>query len=359
MAYNSDTQVKNALMKIAGKANLKNLVPRCFSESHFDQLHWTKGGLTFGPKNCLYGSNDVRFFYNEPYFKGKKQVSDKTPALIIEGTYGTKTGNTGSAQYARFSHSLGVAIEGFVGIYFIPFESIYRKADGKQQKVYVRCNMLQAALNVSNLEKGQYLFVDANNENLMIDLLKAFDSRDQGKINLVIKKVKQIMRDFIDAHWPKKKPLLYNHNRIGKLLMFNVVDFTDFNFRTKEKYKSGRFRNGHTILGEALILSYLFENKSLDLILPRFTHEDCLALDSFQKKEWLLLRNKKNINIVTLDDLVFKNINLKNELYSFLDTLPLSGNARLKKNQLVKEIKLGLFNNEITINYKTVKEKNG
>ena len=352
MAYSSDTQVKNVLMDIGRKANLKNLIIRCFSESHYDQLHWTEGGLTFGSKNCLYGSNDVGFFYNKPYFKNKKKVYDKTPALIIEGTYGTRKGNTGSAQHARFSHSLGVAIEGFVGIYFIPFESIYRKANGKQQKAYVRYDMLQAAINVSNLEKGQYLFVDANNESLMIDILKAFDSEDEQKINLIIIKVKKIMQDFIDANWPKKLPLLFNNKRIGKLLMFNVVNFSNINFRTKEKYKSGRFRNGHTILGTVLTLSYLFSDKPLDLILPRFTNEDCKLLDSFQKKEWLLLRAQKNINIVTLDDLEFKNSLLKNELYSFLDTLPLLGNALLKKNRLAKEIKLGFTNKEIKINYK-------
>src|SRR3989338_608344 len=137
--------------------------------------------------------------------------------------------------------------------------------------------------------------------------------------------------------------------------MFNVVSFSAFNFRTNTKYKAGRFRNGHTIAGDALI-NYYWHKKPCDLILARFTHDDCKKLDSFKKKEWLLLRTFEGIRIITLDDLEFREDNLKKELYGFLDELPLLGKALLKKNKLANKIFEGFRNGTIKINEKSIKE---
>ena len=63
----------------------------------------------------------------------------------------------------------------------------------------------------------------------------------------------------------------------------------------KKKYKSGRFRNGHTLAGNTLVNLY-WHKKPIDLILPRFTNADCEELDKYKKKEWLLLKEFKEIN---------------------------------------------------------------
>jgi len=356
MAYDSDTRVKETLKEISRNAKIKNLTLRIFDESNEDQKHWTKGGLTFGPEDCLYGSNDAGWFLKKPYIINNRKISDFTPVLIVEGSYGTETGNTGSAQYARFSHALGAVRDGFIGVYFIPFESTYRKADGSETTAYLRYDMIYAALNTSEAEKGEYLFIDAYDTKLMEEFLIILDEGNNEKINEMIIRIKKIMRSFADKHSAAEdRKYLYTSDRTGKLLMFNVVSFSAFNFRTNTKYKAGRFRNGHTIAGDALI-NYYWHKKPCDLILARFTHEDCKKLDSFKKKEWLLLRTFEGIRIITLDDLEFREDNLKKELYGFLDELPLLGKALLKKNKLANKIFEGFRNGTIKINEKSIKE---
>lgn len=355
MAYDSDTRVKEKFKDITRRANLQNLELRIFDESNKDQDHWTDGGLTFGPKNCLFGSNDAGWLIKEPYYVDGKKISNETPIIIAEGTYGTETGNTGSAQYARFSHALGAVVDGFIGVYFIPFKSTYTKGDGSSTNSYVRYNMLYAALNASKKEKGEYLFIDAYNEELLVKLLRGCDKNDKDRISNVIMEIKNAMKTFADEHAQDKK-CLYNNERVGKLLMFNVVSISDYNYRTHQKYKAGRFRNAHTIVGDALINMY-WHNKPFDLVLARFTHDDCRELDKHKKKEWLLLRTTKNINVITLDDLIFKDKNLEKELYEFLDVLPLLGGKLRAKNVLSKKIYDGFNKKEIGIGWDNV-EKN-
>jgi len=358
MAYDSDTRVKETLKDISRAANLKNLILRVFDESNDDQKLWNKGGLTFEDNEILYGSNDAGWFLKKPYIINNKKISDFTPVLLVEGSYGTETGNVGSAQYARFSHALGPAKEGFIGVYFIPFESTYIKKDGTCVKAYVRYDMLYAALNASNSEKGEYLFIDAYDTQLMGELLRALDGGSKIEINQVITKIKKKMKDFADEHTvAERRKYLYNDSRIGKLLMFNVVAFSAYNFRKKIKYKAGRFRNGHTIVGDALVTHYWHE-KPTDFIFPRFTHQDCKDLDSFKKKEWLLLRQIKDLRIVTLEDLEFNDKTLEKELYEFIDVLPLLGKNLLKKEELSKRIFDGFKEGTIKINYRKV-ELNG
>ncbi len=349
MAYDSDTRVKETLKDISRKAELNNLILRIFDESNEDQKHWIKGGLTFGPIECLYGSNDAGWFLKRPYIISEKKMSDFTPVLVVEGSYGTETGNTGSAQYARFSHALGAVKEGFIGVYFIPFESIYRKKEGSETKAYVRPEMIYAALNASQVEKGTYLFIDAYDQELMIEFLKVLDKGDNKKAHIFIERIKKIMKEFADKHTSSSRmKYIYLNNRIGKLLMFNVVAFSAYNYRTKTKYRAGRFRNGHTILGTGLLNLYL-HRKHIDLILPRFTYNDCRELDKTSQKEWKLLRKTEGINIITLDDIVFQDDDLRDELHNFLDVLPLKGDNYRKKESLVKEIRKGFKNCTIKI----------
>ena len=356
MAYDSDTRVKETLKDITRNVNPKNLILRIFDESNDDQKHWTKGGLTFGPISCIYGSNDAGWFLKKPFIIDNKKVSDFTPVIVVEGSYGTETGNTGSAQYARFSHALGAVKEGFIGVYFVPFQSTYRKSDGSETTAYVRYDMIYAALNASEIEKGQYLFIDAYNTKLMEEFLRILDEGDKTKIEEMIIKIKNIMKNFADRHSSAdRRRYLYNSSRVGKLLMFNVVSFSAYNFRTNTKYKAGRFRNGHTIVGDALI-TYYWHKKPVDLVLARFTHEDCKKLDEFKKKEWLLLRTSKNINVVTLDDLEFQDKSLKRELYNFLDVLPLLGASLKNKNRLAKKIFNGFQQGTIKINFDKVRK---
>lgn len=356
MAYDSDAKVKETLKDISRDAKLRNLILRVFDESNEDQKHWTKGGLTFGPLSCFYGSNDTGWFLKKPYIVENKKISDFTPVIIVEGSYGTETGNIGSAQYARFSHALGAVMEGFIGVYFVPFQSTYRKSDGSETTAYVRYNMLYAALNASEMEKGEYLFIDAHNRKLMEEFLRILDEGNKEKIKAEIEKIKKIMKEFADKHSSAgRMRYLYSNSKVGKLLMFNVVAYSNYNYRTKTRYKAGSFRNGHTIIGDAL-LNYYWHKKPFELTLARFTHDDCKKLDTYKKKEWLLLRTFPNFTVITLDDLEFNDSGLKKELYDFLDELPLLGEKLIKKNVLRKKIFEGFKYGTIKINYNKVKE---
>ena len=226
------------------KASLKNLKLRIFGESRQDQNHWTRGGLTFGPDSCLFGSNDAGWFLDKPFsIKGGK-VSEKTPVVLVEGSYGTETGNSGSAQFARFSHALGAVNDGFIGVYFIPFESQYVKKNGKEVTVKVRPHMIKAALNACEMERGEYLFIDAYKPELLVELLRALDGGDGINKKSILLKIKLEMKDEVDRHDLDidRSNYLYSNERMGKLFMFNSKAFED-----------PRYRNGHTILGDALI----------------------------------------------------------------------------------------------------------
>lgn len=351
MAYDSDTRVKEALKDVSRLANLKRLKLRIFDESNEDQYHWTEGGLTFGPKTCIYGSNDAGWFLEEPYYVDGRRISMETPVMAVEGSYGTETGNTGSAQYARFSHALGATVEGFIGVYFIPFESKYVRGIGDSTNAYLRPEMLYAALNASKEEKGQYLFIDAYNPDPLIELLSALDSGNQDIVERVINQIKAEMLAFANKrNSTSRMHYAYNNHRVGKVLMFNVVSFSSYNFRTRTKYRAGRFRNGHTIVGTALIDHYRF-GKPFDLILPRFTLDDVKRLDRLHQKEWILLRTHPDVSVVTLDDLKFKDIHLREQLYEFIDTLPLLGESLVLKNRLAEKIMYGFQRNEIGVDW--------
>ena len=99
MAYSSDSKVKRKLLEIHQEAKLKNLKPRWHEESNDDQKLWNDGGLTFSHDGFEYGSNDFGWYLDKPsMINGIK--SKTTPVVIVEGTKGINSGNTGSAQFA-------------------------------------------------------------------------------------------------------------------------------------------------------------------------------------------------------------------------------------------------------------------
>ena len=128
-----------------------------------------------------------------------------------------------------------------------------------------------------------------------------------------------------------------------------------YHSRTGERYRSGRFRNGHTIVGDILIHKYWF-HKPIDVILPRWTIDDTHNLDRLKQKEWNMLRLDENINIITLDDMIFKNKTLENRLKKFMDVLPLLKEALIEKNKFIKELKNEFKHGNIKINRKQVEE---
>jgi hypothetical protein len=77
-------------------------------------------------------------------------------------------------------------------------------------------------------------------------------------------------------------------------------------------------------------------------------------MDALNQKEWLILRTRHDINIVTLDDMIFENKRLEKELRNFMDVLPLLGKALLKKNFLLSALKEEFRAGRIEIDRKTI-----
>lgn len=370
MAYDSDARIKEDFKRIGNVGSLKLLV---FDESHEDHMLWDKG-LTFQVNGVPYGSNDGIWYLDEPWIVNGKKIASRKPVIVVEGSYGTERGNTGSAQYARFAHALGAVMNGVVGVYFIPKISDYHKADGSTTIAKWRFDMVYGCLGATKAEKTPYLMIDAYNKErpTLIEILKAFASGNKEKIEEVINIALSKMKEYADATFCKtyrtenvdinlcvndsRRSYAYNEKTIGKILMFNVVSFSNVNFRTGIRYRGGRFRNGHTIVGDALLTRYWF-NKNVDMIFPRWTHDDIERMDKLAQKEWLIMRTRSDINVITLDDMIFENKKLEKELRNFIDVLPLLGRAMLKKNILLKNLKGEFRAGKIEIDRKTKKMK--
>lgn len=335
MAYASDARIKRDLRRIGtqGKLNL-----RVFDESHEDHKPWKEGGLRFG----IYGSNDGAWYINERWKDPiTGEICEKRPVIVVEGSYGTERGNIGSAQYARFHHALGAVIRGLIGVYFIPERSYYYR-NGIEHVAKWRLDLVYACLGASKLHApGKYLMIDAYNPALLKKLVEAYGFDDKSKQDHLISQITKHMQTYADkayyetygttdpnaAFRAPRRNYVDTGERIGKILKHNVKAFTD-----------ARYRNGHIIVGEALILRY-WSGKEVDLILPRFTSEDCKMLDKREQKEWKLLRSRPDIRIVTFDDLIFQDRSLERDLVDIRDKLPLKSNTLIKMNAIIKKMK--------------------
>lgn len=345
MAYASDARIKRDLRQIGNQGKLKL---RVFDESHEDHKQWKEGGLRFG----IYGANDGAWYLDEPWKDPiTGEICDKKPVIVVEGSYGPERGNIGSAQYARFHHALGAVIRGLIGVYFIPKHSLYYR-NNVEHKASWRLDLVNGCLGASQLHApGEYLIIDAYNPDLLMELVKAFGSEDREKQQKIVASIKSELKSYADkmcletygstdpyaAFRDPRRNYAYNLERIGKILKHNVKAFTD-----------ARYRNGHIIVGEALILRY-WAKKEVDLILPRFTAENCKMLDKREQKEWNLLRSRDDIRVINFDDLLFEDNSLRQELIDIRDALPLKGRTLIKMNTIVQEMKKQFINGKLKV----------
>ena len=81
---------------------------RIFDESNDDGKLWDKGGLTFTTlHDAESGSNDGAWYVEESWIDPiSKEQSECKPILVVEGTFGTETGNVGDAQKTKISRCL-------------------------------------------------------------------------------------------------------------------------------------------------------------------------------------------------------------------------------------------------------------
>jgi len=344
--------------------NVKDLRLRVFDSSHDDNKLWSEGGLTFEHNGLIYGSNDGGWYLDKPWIVNNIRIADQTPIVIVEGTFGPETGNTGSAQYARFSHCVGAALNGLLGIYFIPQNASYRG-----QNVPWRWDLVYGCIGASEILPGNILMVDAYHPEELEKILKVFAEDDQDEKHRIVNEHLIRMREFAESKVQynteeeirerlannKKRFYAYiDDNRVGKICMYNVIGFSEINFRTGSKYNRSSYRNGHIRVGDALLHIYWL-NKEFNLIYLRWDHNDVREVDNTNSKEWHILRGRDDIKIITLDDIEFDDLKLKQDLKNFMDILPMPAK---QKYQLVRRTKLAFMEGSAQINWNSVERIN-
>tara|TARA_B100000989_G_scaffold81667_1_gene58370 strand:+ start:311 stop:1402 length:1092 start_codon:yes stop_codon:yes gene_type:complete len=335
MAYDSDTQVKNILREIHEEANLKSLIPRFFAESRDDHKLWEDGGLTFKQYDVDYGSNDFGWFVEEDCFINGKECSKK-PIIIVEATLGLRHGNTGSAQLARFSHALGACHNGACGILFQDY--VWEKARTAPDLIY-------AALKASEQLDCPYLVVDVNDRNLMIKILKAYDSDDEKLIKKAVKEALSKMNDHLEKHkidMTKKRIVLKEGSvievKVSELINSNkffegLVTTMWFDF---ENFTDSTKRNGHTILGEGLIFANIVSPAKHYFLLPRMFKKDIEKLKKTKGKEQTLLFKHPNMELLGFDDLICNDQSLKQSILEMRGK-SFKGEREIKEKKLSAE----------------------
>lgn len=337
MALSSDEIIKQELKdKIGSIGELKLWI---FPQSSNDDQKLFPEGLTFGINGVAYGSCDACWVIeNEKWLNPyDHQISNNKPLVALEGTDALNRGSSGNAQYQRFHHALGAVKCGLIGIYYL------RKGKDK-----IQGDLYGMAYSASKVEKGRYLIIDDLNElKILLQLISSGGDVD----TFIDKKLKSMYKIFHDnfnkkyGSWEdfaKKRSTIIKEKYVIK-----------YSGRSRRNFTDGSQRAGHIAVGEMFLTKYFFPNKRLYYLWPKMTKEDIIYLDEHKSedKEWKLLRNEPNVEIITIDDLEGIPDVIKQLLLSIKDK-PLKGHALKIFNKTTKIIHLGLSNNKITIKKK-------
>lgn len=329
----SDQVIKQEIIDNLG-ISVGKIKLRIFPQSsNFDQLPFSKGGLTFGYQGVYYGSCDAAWIleglgYIDPYDGSK---TNNFPVIALEGTDALQRGSRGDAQYQRFHHVLGAVKGGGIGIYYL--------RPGKDK---IQLDLLRMAYCASKQEAGTYLIVQDLIK--VKELLEIIDKYEYGS--------KQ-MNDFLiieigkmNEIWMKEK---FIKNYEGDMKQFAAKRSTIFlddktilkyGGRMRRSFTDGSQRSGHIAVGEMFLTKYLFEDKKILYLFPKMTEEDLRYLDVHKKddKEWKILRHETNVTILTMDNLLGLPGNIRAHLLDITNE-PLRGSALRIYNYCVDVIK--------------------
>lgn len=342
--YPTDKRIKVLFTEIGDQGKLRLRI----ENEHKD---WCDGGLRFGE----WGSCDAAWYeigrWKDPF---THRECNAIPRIAVEGTFGTERGHFGTAQYQRIHHVMGAVVRGIIGVYFIPKSSIYIY-EGKKVHVHWLWQMVLAALNASKIYSAPFLVVDANKPQILTELVKALGFNDDVRANQIIQECLDEMSDYVKKTLPvghynlneylnsMDDVILLSDTTVGKILSSNLSSFI-----------SSSKRGGHIAIGEYLVHRYAFDKKKVILIFPRLTSADLAKLDERKhKKEWIFLRTRNDLEIITFDDLQIKNADLRHKLLNIREKEPLNKLPWKREwENIVKEIKSGITTGEIQIKKK-------
>jgi hypothetical protein len=400
MGYTSDFRVKLLMRDVQLEVTKKlqkegyenPLKLRIFDESNDDQILWSKGGLTFRKskkKNTTKknmqkgGSNDGAWYIDKPWTDPfTKEKSPKTPLLVVEGSFGTETGNVGSAQKARFNHALTMAERGIIGAYLMPKFSEYYSSPPASNKTSNPPIFKKPAKWVEDLvlscigiteeyskkkKSGLYLMIDAYNKEHLFDLVYSL-----AKKQLKISDAEILLNKTTTSILCEMKEHVKNYDLLKSFASMRSQTVTSIPWKDgsvnpdwigkimkgdQRAFTTTDHRNGHIYWGEVEILHSLTK-KNVFLILPRFVTSDKKLIsgkkNKTKKKEWNALNNSPYVDIITLDDIIFRDQSTKHIKSDYKRLIGANfgdGSPEEKEmNKLWKELKQGLLNGKIRIN---------
>ncbi len=182
MAFGSDFRVKYLMRDVQrivteriNKEGLENpLRLRVFDEDAGDNMMWDEGGLTFTTSDGeKAGSGDGAWYVEEIWTDPISEKKSKSkPILVIEGTFGTETGNVGDAQKTKLSHIFELPKRNILSAILMPKLAEYYSSGKNQRKsppTYVQNgwwmkSMKMSRISLSNLLKCETMLIDAYNK---------------------------------------------------------------------------------------------------------------------------------------------------------------------------------------------------
>lgn len=355
MAYTSDLRIKNYIKEVdrnirqrLRKNQLdKRLFLRIFDESKEDSKLWEEGGLSFKDPitGIKLGSNDAGW-----------AIDETEPIVIVEGTCGTERGQFGDGQLNRVSHSLGAAINGYLGVTIVPFhgQSFIKKGTRKDilskkinyNTATLHKGLVKVALNVSAIGQGKFLIIDLYEENTLEMLvyyavLKRFNLPNELDkiVASVITKMITYLKDYqFGAKSRQAIETLYGlkNNILAKNVRYYTQNLAALTTSTK--------RDGHGLLGKNLIELYASKNIRYSIFI-RLTKKDIDFLKRRNSKEITFLFKNPRIKIKCFDDLIFEDSKLQDKIQKMRDI-----NLHLNTEKgLMKDIQIAFNTGKIKI----------
>lgn len=401
MAFGSDFRVKYLMRDVQrivterlSKEGIENpLRLRVFDEDAGDNMLWDKGGLTFTTKdNENAGSGDGAWYvekhWTDPISKKKSSFS---PVLVIEGTFGTETGNVGDAQKTKISHIFELPQRNILSAILMPKVSEYYTSGKNKNKpkpthvvnAWWMKGMVMASIALSQKWNCETMFIDAYDKKQLLELVYALakQEHEDNEKNEMYKKeqiqkimcemvlyVDKYVKEFYTKPRRASTPLIifdlpmkngeFSTKWIAKI---HTDDVKAFGITTGKNPKAvSRHRNQHRLLGNILELN-IITGKSVFLLLPRWNKDDLKKLREKEaakkdkQKEFANLEKNKELDLLTMDDIDFgKDIELK-ENFKRIRSHGIALDAKLptkmakELDQCCIKLKFGLYSKKYKI----------
>lgn len=227
------------------------------------------------------------------------------------------TKSYGTAQIQRFHHAYGPFRNGIISIYYL-----------RKGKYKIRHDLLLSAYYANIVHKYKenkcaYLVTeDIKDIENLVHLIGDFGETSDKVFDYVDKVLKKMKKGFDDFFKKPRKQRFTFEDYLNERAIFRFGNnkWIKYLGTKKESFLDSSIRQGHIVLGEAMVAHYLLlgsgmisNNDKYFFYFPLITKE---GLEDVRKtltrdKEFLLLDNLNYWNLITYDDVEFSNKQIK------------------------------------------------